>query len=359
MAYMVTGVRMTQEEFLARARSFHGNKYDYSETVYVNNRTKVAIGCPTCGQTFHQIAKLHLKYGCNKCKDNALVTQEEFLARARSFHGNKYDYSETVYTNMRTEIAIGCPTCGQTFHQIAKNHLKYGCNKCPKPGPIMSQETFELKAKNAHGELYDYSLTKYIACDLKVVIGCRLHGAFMQQAESHLQGIGCPRCFNKTEKFVFKTLKDSGYDVGECTNIQINKEVKFRYDIVMNINNGIIKVIVEIDGGQHFKWVPTFVTTLEETQQNDMDKQKYAIDNDYHMIRLDQKYVWDQHNKKITEWFDRLSKSLKKIEMQEKLERNERYITDDIDKYSHFVDSQKQSNKCKGQNTLHNYYKTR
>jgi very-short-patch-repair endonuclease len=165
---------------------------------------------------------------------------------------------------------------------------------------------------------------------------------------------------------VFKTLKDSGYDVGKGTDIQINKGVQLRYDIVMNItdkNGGIIKVIVEVDGGQHFFSVPMFVKTLEENQQNDMVKQHYAIDNDYHMIRIDQLYVWKQLMKNITEWFDRLSKSLKKIQMQEELERDERYITDDIDKYSHFVDSQKQScrtsiNKCKGQNTLHKYYQS-
>jgi very-short-patch-repair endonuclease len=175
---------------------------------------------------------------------------------------------------------------------------------------------------------------------------------------------GCPKCKKKTENFVFKTLKDSGYDVGKGTNILINKGVQLRYDIVMYItdtNGGIIKVIVEVDGGQHFFSVSAFRQTLEEIQQNDMVKQQYAIDNDYHMIRIDQQYIWDQQIKHITEWFDRLSKSLKNIQMQEELERDERYITDDIDKYSHFVDSQKQScrtsiNKCKGQNTLHTYY---
>ena len=257
---MVPGIRITQEEFLARAREFHGDdKYDYSETVYVNGRTSVAIGCRECGQTFHQnpIRHMHMKHGCNKCRNHGpTVTQEEFLARARAFHGDdKYDYSETVYVNCRTNVAIGC----------------------------------------------------------------RDHGTFKQAPQHHLNGSGCPRCFNKTEKFVFKTLKDSGYDVGECTNIQINKEVKFQYDIVMNItdkNGGIIKVIVEIDGEQHFKWVPAFSKTLEENQQNDMVKQQYAIDNDYHIIRLDQQYVWDQHNKKITEWFDRLSKSFQYIHCQ-------------------------------------------
>lgn len=32
--------RLTQEEFIEKAKRIHGDKYDYSKTVYVNSRTK-------------------------------------------------------------------------------------------------------------------------------------------------------------------------------------------------------------------------------------------------------------------------------------------------------------------------------
>jgi hypothetical protein len=33
--------RKTKEEFIAEARSVHGDKYDYSRVVYKNNQTKI------------------------------------------------------------------------------------------------------------------------------------------------------------------------------------------------------------------------------------------------------------------------------------------------------------------------------
>lgn len=60
--------RLTQEEFIARAIATHGDKYDYSNTVYVNCRTVVSIMCKKCRNTFTQYPLMHLKgCGCNDC----------------------------------------------------------------------------------------------------------------------------------------------------------------------------------------------------------------------------------------------------------------------------------------------------
>lgn len=59
--------KLTTEEFIAKARLVHGDKYDYSLTSYVGNRTKVIIICPIHG-AFEQSPKLHLRgHGCNLC----------------------------------------------------------------------------------------------------------------------------------------------------------------------------------------------------------------------------------------------------------------------------------------------------
>lgn len=36
-------MKLTNEEFINRAKSIHGDKYDYSNTQYINSRTKVII----------------------------------------------------------------------------------------------------------------------------------------------------------------------------------------------------------------------------------------------------------------------------------------------------------------------------
>lgn len=58
------------------------------------------------------------------------LTQEEFLEKARAVHGNKYDYSECVFTNTRAKVRIICPVHG-VFEQNACSHLMgHGCKAC-------------------------------------------------------------------------------------------------------------------------------------------------------------------------------------------------------------------------------------
>lgn len=52
--------KKTKEEFIKEAVMVHGNKYDYSKVVYVNNNTKVEIICPEHG-SFWQRPNDHLK----------------------------------------------------------------------------------------------------------------------------------------------------------------------------------------------------------------------------------------------------------------------------------------------------------
>ena len=43
--------KLTQEEFVAKARLVHDDKYDYSKVEYVNSDTKVCIICPKPGES--------------------------------------------------------------------------------------------------------------------------------------------------------------------------------------------------------------------------------------------------------------------------------------------------------------------
>lgn len=59
--------RKTTEQFVAEAKSIHGDKYDYSKVSYINNSTKVCIVCPKHGE-FMQYPKDHINgNGCRKC----------------------------------------------------------------------------------------------------------------------------------------------------------------------------------------------------------------------------------------------------------------------------------------------------
>lgn len=50
------------------------------------------------------------------------LTTEDFVKRAREVHGNKYDYSKTNYINKRTNVIITCQIHGD-FKQNPYNHI--------------------------------------------------------------------------------------------------------------------------------------------------------------------------------------------------------------------------------------------
>lgn len=60
--------KLTQEEVIQRAKAKHGDKYDYSNTIYINRRTKMEIKCKKHG-LFYQNAGDHIAgHGCPACK---------------------------------------------------------------------------------------------------------------------------------------------------------------------------------------------------------------------------------------------------------------------------------------------------
>ena len=56
-------------------------------------------------------------------------------------------------------------------------------------------EEWVSKAKSVHGELYDYSRVEYKGADIAVIIGCEIHGWFDQLPRVHAnQGGHCQTC---------------------------------------------------------------------------------------------------------------------------------------------------------------------
>lgn len=53
---------------------------------------------------------------------------------------------------------------------------------------------FISKAITIHGDKYDYSKSIYSGCENKLIIICKEHEEFEQQPNNHLQGKGCMKC---------------------------------------------------------------------------------------------------------------------------------------------------------------------
>lgn len=65
---------------------------------------------------------------------------------------------------------------------------------------LITTELFVERARQIHGDIYDYSNTVYIDMKHKVEIGCSKHGVFEQLPQPHLKGQGCPQCGKEKQK---------------------------------------------------------------------------------------------------------------------------------------------------------------
>lgn len=289
------GKRLTQNEFITKVKEVHGDKYDYSETVYVNSRTKISILCPIHG-TFKQSANSHLSgQGCPHCGKiskikNSTKTTEEIVARFIEVHGNKYDYSKCVYINSDHKVIVTCKKHGD-FAIAPYHHLNGSdCKICASSGGKYNTEDFIKKAKDIHGDLYDYSKVDYKGTDIPVVIICKNHGEFIQKPHNHICGCGCQSCPTaklKSQTLLYDKLKNTFQDeiiLCEINNNTVPWLELQRFDIYFPQYN----IAVEYNGKQHYEPVKFFGggEFFKLQQKRDELKRSKCKENSCHLFEL-------------------------------------------------------------------------
>ncbi len=221
---MARKLRSSTEEFIAKAREVHGDKYSYEKTVYTGCTKPLIVTCSLHGD-FKITPHKHIsgKQGCPECGKLVRAAKKNkgalFVERAKAIHGDKYDYSLVNYKTCKDPVEIICNKCGKHFLQTPDNHIntKKGCPVC---GKERSKEKLVARGKERRGkpnlrhrssteeflkkvfnkfpqnrDLFDYSHVKYTTCEEKVEIHCKVCGYVMHQKPSdHLQGKGCKRC---------------------------------------------------------------------------------------------------------------------------------------------------------------------
>lgn len=112
-------------------------------------------------------------------------------------------------------------------------------------------EEFVKRAKEVHGEKYDYSKVEYVNNKTKVCIICPEHGEFWQDPYNHLKGVGCPVCGKNRQ--VQKRTKDTDWFISRAKEIHGNK---YDYTLVDYINNHTKVCIICNDCGNKFMQYP-------------------------------------------------------------------------------------------------------
>jgi hypothetical protein len=213
-------IKLTQEEFISSLKLVHGDKYDYSDVIYINTRSKIKINCFKHGP-FDMTASSHMRgYNCPKCAneikgENRVKPLSEVISDFKKIHGDKYDYSLVDYVNSGTKVKIICPIHGE-FEQQPSGHLTgNGCPKCVTHKNF-TQEMAINSFIEVHGDKYDYSLVDYKNSHTKINIICTVdnHGVFKQAPNRHTFGAGCPKCANNyrftEEEIISRFIEKNG-----------------------------------------------------------------------------------------------------------------------------------------------------
>ena len=119
--------------------------------------------------------------------------------------GLDYSKPETraAWNGSKSKIPIWCSVHEEFFVQQAANHMNgQGCPKCG----VALRTAKKTKAdpigdfRKIHGDTYDYSEVQYVNVHTPVRIICAEHGPFEQKPNAHLNGHGCPSCWENRRK---------------------------------------------------------------------------------------------------------------------------------------------------------------
>ena len=244
--------------FIVSSQKIFKDKYDYSETVYVDAQTKVLITCKKHNHTFSIRPNHHLRKGrlggCPICGEEGNVFNEGKRLKAKAYF---YTFMESSYPKLKILDEYITST---TYLRIQdEDNIVYNCmpyNLIYNGAPTIQSaadktQAFIIKAKKIHGNAYDYSKSKYITDRTKLTIICPAHGEFKKTPNKHLSGEqGCPDCsIEELSKRYTKTTEQFIRDAREVHGD------RYDYSKVEYINSyHLITIICSIHG--EFKQTP-------------------------------------------------------------------------------------------------------
>ena len=311
-------------EYIEKFKKIHNNFYSYSKYEFRGAQHVSTIICPIHGD-FEQCTHNHeTGSGCHKCtriiiSQKQTKSQDKFIKEVTIVHPNLV-FTDFKYTGKAIKSTVYCPKHNHTWSANPNNLLNgAGCYHCGIERNIQnsmtSPEEFINRCEIKHNFFYDYSSTNYRGTQHNIDVKCPHHGLFSPLASNHLHnGTGCPSCVNQTEgklynwfNIYFPNLASQQFAPRWCMG---NKGRPRKYDLVIED----IKLIIELDGRQHFEYVGRFhqndTEGFKKQQDIDIYKMTKANENGYSVIRLLTKDVRGDKNN----WENKLLECIKQYD---------------------------------------------
>lgn len=239
---------MKEAKFLERLQEAYPDKYDTSLVDFKDRDHRVTLICKEHGEfkitprMLFTSERGHEAHGCWKCAGlddpsnrPAPMTADEFFLKMNEIYGDRFDFSHSEFNGMKKSVVYVCKEHGEQKSGVATLLKGKGCDYCS--GRLFWGPDFERRAREKHGDKYDYSKVGEIKGMKSVVtIICPKHGEFRQRVDLHLLGYGCRECVGypnkktpqqRCDEWIKKCIKKYGegrYDYSRAHEDYVNND---------------------------------------------------------------------------------------------------------------------------------------
>ena len=268
---------------------------------YCYNR-KLCGNCDKCNQ---KSFASHPKSICWLLSENILLPNQVFKGADRKKYKFKCDKCPHTFEMILKDITSKGHWCSYCSHQKLCEYI--GCNMCWSNSFASVERSKHLNDKIINPRMLFKNTNKKFKFDCDIC-----NKVFSCQLSDITKGVWCSNCVNKTEKILFDKLVEKydslkrQYKVDWCKNIK-----HLPFDFVIEER----KIIIELDGKQHFEQIGNWLSP-EETRKNDIFKMKCANENNFSIIRILQKDVYNN----IYDWFNEIINNIEKITIENRVQ---------------------------------------
>lgn len=307
-------------------------------SIFKHTNSKYIFDCKECGHDFQSsvsnITKINNPSFCSFCANMKLCENEHcqtcFYKSLASDPFSKYWSSKNkitprgIFKGSSTKYWFICKICDHEFDcapsTIRRRPDYLQCSYCSSqklcPLDKDCQKCYQ-KSLASHNLIFCWSPNNKIDprqvfknSGKKFLFICtKCSEEFEGIPDKFTKGCGsCPKCLNITEQKLFNIMLkyypelQRQFSVSWCKNINY-----LPFDFVLLK----LKIIIELDGRQHFKQVNNW-NSPEDTQKTDKYKTLCANNNDFSVIRLLQEDVYYDKN----DWKNNLIESIDKIQRE-------------------------------------------
>lgn len=204
-------------------------QYDFSQFLYLGNKSKSTAVCQTHGPFLITYSAIFRGRGCPACG----IASRGLKSRLPATEAIKkmeeempsLDFSRFIYRRADAKGVVVCPVHGEFLKSY--NHIisGVGCKLCSFDR-LAAQNTipfdvFSSKARNVHGDAYEYDQQTYTGTSGLILARCPSHGPFVIRCFDHINGQRCPECkdvrFNPNKRaflYIYRLIRENNPLVG-------------------------------------------------------------------------------------------------------------------------------------------------